>query len=46
MYVLPMLTTPVMAPPLNIPDSLQGFYVKSAKLGGVDVLEYRIPFRR
>ena len=36
-YVLPMLTTPV-APPLNIPDSLQGVYVKSAKLGGVDVL--------
>jgi hypothetical protein len=32
-----MLTTPV-APPLNIPDSLQGVYVKSAKLGGVDVL--------
>jgi len=36
-YVLPMLTTPV-GPPLNIPDSLQGVYVKSAKLGGVDVL--------
>jgi len=36
-YVLPMLTTPV-APPLNIPESLQGVYVKSAKLGGVDVL--------
>jgi Carboxypeptidase regulatory-like domain len=36
-YVLPMLTTPI-APPLNIPDSLQGVYVKSAKLGGVDVL--------
>jgi protocatechuate 3,4-dioxygenase beta subunit len=36
-YVLPMLTTPV-APPLNIPDSLQGVYVKSAKLSGVDVL--------
>jgi hypothetical protein len=36
-YVLPMLTTPV-APALNIPDSLQGVYVKSAKLGGVDVL--------
>src|SRR4029450_10743124 len=32
-----MLTTPV-APPLNIPDSLQGVYVKSAKLGGVDAL--------
>jgi hypothetical protein len=36
-YVLPMLTTPV-APALNIPESLQGIYVKSAKLGGVDVL--------
>jgi hypothetical protein len=36
-YVLPMLTTPV-APPLNIPNTLQGVYVKSAKLGGVDVL--------
>jgi hypothetical protein len=36
-YVLPMLTTPV-GPPLNIPESLQGIYVKSAKLGGVDVL--------
>ena len=36
-YVLPMLTTPV-APALNIPDSLRGVYVKSAKLGGVDVL--------
>jgi hypothetical protein len=36
-YVLPMLTTPV-APPLNIPDSLKDVYVKSAKLGGVDVL--------
>jgi hypothetical protein len=36
-YVLPMLTTPI-APPLNIPDSLKGVYVKSAKLGGVDVL--------
>ena len=36
-YVLPMLTTPV-GPPLNIPDSLQGVYVKSAKFGGVDVL--------
>jgi len=36
-YVLPMLSTPVAAPP-NIPDSLQGVYVKSAKLGGVDVL--------
>jgi hypothetical protein len=36
-YVLPFLTTPV-APPLNIPDTLQGVYVKSAKLGGVDVL--------
>jgi len=34
---LPMLTTPV-APALNIPDSLQGVYVKSARLGGVDVL--------
>jgi hypothetical protein len=36
-YVLPMLTTPV-APALNIPQSLQDVYVKSAKLGGVDVL--------
>jgi hypothetical protein len=36
-YVLPMLSTPVMAA-LNIPDQLQGVYVKSAKLGGVDVL--------
>jgi hypothetical protein len=36
-YVLPMLSTPVMAAP-NIPDQLQGVYVKSAKLGGVDVL--------
>jgi len=36
-YVLPMLSTPV-APPPNIPDSLQGVYVKSARLGGVDVL--------
>lgn len=36
-YVLPILTTPV-APPLNIPPSLQAYYVKSAKLGGVDVL--------
>jgi len=36
-YVLPMLTTPV-APALNIPASLEGVYVKSAKLGGVDVL--------
>ncbi len=36
-YVLPMLTTPV-APALNIPDQLQGVYVKSAKLGGEDVL--------
>ena len=36
-YVLPMLSTPV-APPLNVPDSLKGVYVKSAKLGGVDVL--------
>jgi hypothetical protein len=32
-----MLSTPVMAA-LNIPDQLQGVYVKSAKLGGVDVL--------
>jgi len=37
-YVLPLLSTPVMAMP-GIPDSLQGFYVKSAKLGGVDVLD-------
>ena len=44
-YVLPMLSTPVMAA-LNIPDQLQGVYVKSAKLGGVDVSEYGIPFRR
>jgi hypothetical protein len=36
-YVLPMLTTPV-GPPLGIPESLQGVYVKSAKFGGVDVL--------
>jgi len=36
-YVLPMLSTPVMAA-LNIPDQLQGVYVKSARLGGVDVL--------
>jgi hypothetical protein len=36
-YVLPMLTTPV-GPPLGIPDSLQGVYVKSAKFSGVDVL--------
>lgn len=36
-YVLPLLSTPVMAMPF-IPDSLQGFYVKSAKMGGVDVL--------
>ena len=36
-YVLPMLSTPVMAA-LNIPDQLQGVYVKSAKLSGVDVL--------
>ena len=36
-YVLPMLSTPVMAA-LNIPEQLQGVYVKSAKLGGVDVL--------
>jgi hypothetical protein len=36
-YVLPMLTTPV-APALNIPQSLQDVYVKSAKFGGVDVL--------
>jgi hypothetical protein len=36
-YVLPMLSTPVMAA-LNIPDQLQGVYVKAAKLGGVDVL--------
>lgn len=36
-YVLPMLTTPV-APALAIPESLQGVYVKSAMLGGVDVL--------
>jgi hypothetical protein len=36
-YVLPMLSTPVMAA-LNIPTQLQGVYVKSAKLGGVDVL--------
>ena len=36
-YVLPMLSTPVAAMP-NIPESLQGVYVKSAKLGGVDVL--------
>jgi hypothetical protein len=27
-----------VGPPLNIPESLQGIYVKSAKLGGVDVL--------
>jgi hypothetical protein len=37
-YVLPLLSTPVMAMP-GVPDSLQGFYVKSAKLGGVDVLD-------
>jgi hypothetical protein len=36
-YVLPLLSTPVMALP-NIPPALQGLYVKSAKLGGVDVL--------
>jgi hypothetical protein len=36
-YVLPLLSTPVMALP-NIPPALQGFYVKSAKLGGVEVL--------
>jgi uncharacterized protein (DUF2141 family) len=36
-YVLPMLSTPVMAA-LNVPDQLQGVYVKSAKLAGVDVL--------
>src|SRR5262245_35739223 len=36
-YVVPILTTPVVAAP-NIPDQLQGVYVKSAKLGGVDVL--------
>jgi uncharacterized protein (DUF2141 family) len=37
-YVVPILSTPVMALP-NIPESLQGLYVKSAKLGGVDVLD-------
>jgi hypothetical protein len=37
-YVLPLLSTPVMAMP-GVPESLQGFYVKSAKLGGVDVLD-------
>jgi hypothetical protein len=37
-YVVPILSTPVMALP-GIPDSLQGLYVKSAKLGGVDVLD-------
>jgi hypothetical protein len=42
-YVLPMLSTPVAAPP-NIPDSLQGVYVKSAKLGGVDVLNTGLRF--
>lgn len=36
-YVVPILSTPV-APNPNISDSLQGVYVKSAKLGGVDVL--------
>ena len=36
-YVVPILTTPVVAAP-NIPDQLQSVYVKSAKLGGVDVL--------
>src|SRR5215467_12512230 len=42
-YVLPMLTTPV-APALNIPAQLQGVYVKSAKLGGVDVLNTGFQF--
>jgi uncharacterized protein (DUF2141 family) len=42
-YVLPMLSTPV-APPPGIPDSLQGFYVKSATLGGVDVLNSGLRF--
>lgn len=37
-YVVPLLSTPVMAIPA-VPESLQGFYVKSAKLGGVDVLD-------
>src|SRR5262249_7030666 len=36
-YVWPILSTPVAATPVP-PDSLQGVYVKSAKLGGVDVL--------
>jgi hypothetical protein len=36
-YVLPILTTPV-APALNIPPALQGVYVKSARLDGVEVL--------
>ena len=36
-YVWPLLSTPVAAMPA-IPPSLQGTYVKSAKLGGVDVL--------
>jgi len=43
-YVLPMLTTPVAAA-LNIPDTLKGVYVKSAKLGGVDVLNTGFVFR-
>jgi hypothetical protein len=42
-YVLPMLSTPVAAPP-GIPESLQGLYVKSATLGGVDVLNTGIRF--
>jgi len=42
-YVLPMLSTPV-APPPGIPDSLQGLYVKSATLGGVDVLNTGLRF--
>ena len=42
-YVLPMLSTPV-APPPGIPDSLQGLYVKSATLGGVDVLNAGLRF--
>jgi hypothetical protein len=36
-YVVPILTTPVMPAP-SIPAALQDVYVKSATLGGVDVL--------
>jgi hypothetical protein len=43
-YVIPLLNSPVTPGTPNVPEALQNVYVKSARLGGVDVLNTGLRF--